>query len=176
LIVGLYNAETGQRLPVSQVEEANSDFVELGEVEILPPAAPLPAAAFEIQTPRQVFLSGLTWLGYDFYKLGHRSTPETPLHIGDPVQLVSYWRLDRPEPQVADSLLIEVTPNKGEARPISSIQPLVGVDYPLDWWQVGEIVRAQYVFFLSELEPGIYRLALTWKGQTVMTGPFRVEP
>lgn len=176
LIVGLYHPETGQRLPVSGMGEGTGDFVELGEVEILPAAAPLPAAAFEIQTPKQVPLAGLTWLGYDFYKLGHRSTPDTPLHTGDPVQLVAYWRLDRPEPQTEDTLLIELVTNQAETTGISLTQPLAGVDYPLDQWRVGEIVRAQYVFFLSGLEPGVYQVALTWQGQRVMTGPFRVEP
>jgi hypothetical protein len=114
-------------------------------------------------------------LGYDLYKLGHRSTPETALHPGDPLQVVAYWRLDQPVSLVTTPLSLKVVSSQGQETPVSITQPLAGVDYPPDRWQVGEIVRAQYVLFLSNLEPGVYHLELDWQGQKVMTRPFQVE-
>ena len=124
----------------------------------------------------------VTLLGYDLYKLGHRSTPDTPLHPGDPIHLVAYWRAHQPIQQLKDQLTIQVVTNRGQATPLSFTYPPAGVNHPITEWSAGEIVRAQYDLFLSNLEPGIYRLALTLdtndtSGQRVaaITNPFRVE-
>jgi hypothetical protein len=124
----------------------------------------------------------VTLLGYDLYKLGHRSTPETPLHPGDPVQLVAYWQVREPVRRLQDQLFIQVVTSSGESTPIFETRQPAGTDYPLPEWQEGEIIRAQYNFFLENLPPGTYRLALTLSGQaassgraTALTKPFRVE-
>jgi hypothetical protein len=178
LIVGLYHSQTGRRLPV----QGGQDFVELGQVEVSRPAAPLPLEAFAIQTPLNTPMLEVTLLGYDLYKLGHRSTPDTPLHPGDPVQLVAYWAADQPVRWLQDQLFIQVVTNEGEATPVFLTRPPAGTDYPIRAWQAGEIVRAQYNFFLDSLPPGIYYLALTLNGHetsaqrvTALTRPFRVE-
>jgi hypothetical protein len=64
---------------------------------------------------------------------------------------------------------------------MSTTQPLAGTDYPVAEWPAGEIVRAQYNFFLSDLKPGMYRLILTVEAENskqqgqVTTKPFRIE-
>jgi hypothetical protein len=124
----------------------------------------------------------VTLLGYDLYKLGHRSTPDTPLHSGDPVELVLYWLTREPVRQMQDQLFIQVVTNSGQATPILVTRQPAGTDYPIQKWQAGEIIRAQYDFFLDKLPPGTYRLALTLQGEeissqkvTALTKPFRVE-
>lgn len=178
LIIGLYDSQTGQRLPVAE----GQDFVELAQVEIVRPVTPLPPDAFKMQVTLNQPMLDVTLLGYDLYKLGHRSTPETPLHPGDPVQLVGYWQARKSVRRLQDQLFIQVVTNSGEATPIFVTRQPAGTDYPLPEWQEGEIIRAQYNFFLENLSPGTYRLALTLSGQetslgrvTALTQPFRVE-
>lgn len=191
LIVGLYHSATGQRLPVSapatesRVGEGYlpQDFVELSNVEIVRPEVPLPLAAFTMQVRLNTPLREVTLLGYDLYKTGHRSAPDIPLHPGDPVHLVAYWSASQPVQQLEDQLLLQVVTEEGQATPISVTAPPAGTAYPIDEWQPGEIIRAQYDLFLSNLEPGTYRLALTMKttdqpaGQavTALTRPFQVK-
>lgn len=178
LIVGLYDSQTGQRLPVA----GGQDFVELGQVEVTRPVVPLPATALNIQVTLNTPMREVTLLGYDFYKLGHGSTPETPLHPGDPVQLVVYWLAEQPVRWLQDQLFIQVVTNSGEATPIFITRQPAGTDYPIQQWREGEIIRAQYNFFLDNLPPRTYRLALTLNGPettaqhvTALTEPFRVE-
>jgi hypothetical protein len=183
LIVGLYDPATGQRLPLKEqgtgLEE--QDFIELDQIEVIHSPTALPLGAFDIQVPLHTSLLELSLLGYDFYKLGHRSVPDRPLRSGDAVQLVVYWRLEQPARLLKDQLSIRVVTNNGENTPISAAYPLAGTAYPISSWQTGEIVRAQYDFFLSDLKPGNYRLALSVEGETleqqseVLTKPFRVE-
>jgi hypothetical protein len=178
LIVGLYDSQTGQRLPVTE----GQDFVELGQVEVIRPNPPLPPEALRMQVALNTPMFEVMLLGYDLYKLGHRSTPDTPLHPGDPVQLVAYWLAREPVRWLQDQLFIQVVKNNGEATPIFVTRQPAGTDYPIQVWHEGEIIRAQYNFFLENLPPGTYRLALTLNvhqtsSQRVMalTKPFRVE-
>ncbi|HRV96803.1 MAG TPA: hypothetical protein P5526_31905, partial [Anaerolineae bacterium] len=162
LIIGLYHSETGQRLPVVGQDETQ-DFIVLDEVEVTRPAVPLPAGAFHIQQPIDVAQQGLRLLGYDFYKLGQRSNPASPLHPGDPIQLVAYWTLDGAKTRLENEVEIELIDSQGQATGVSVTKPLAGVDLPLAQWQPGEVIRAQYDLLLS-VEPGVYRLRLTVRG------------
>jgi hypothetical protein len=186
LIIGLYDSETGQRLPViSRVEsgaDSGRDFVELGEVEIIRPDIPLPYEAFNIQVPLNRPMLEVTLLGYDLYKLGHRSDPDTPLHPGDALHLVAYWMANQPVQWLEDQLLIQVVTMRGQNSPLFVTRQPSGTDYSIKEWQPGEIIRAQYDLSLNNLEPGTYRLALTLGGSkssmpqvVALTKPFRVE-
>ncbi|MCB0155540.1 MAG: glycosyltransferase family 39 protein [Anaerolineae bacterium] len=178
LIVGLYDRQNGQRLPLAGQA---GDFVALTALDIIKPAQPLPPEAFTIQHRLDASLGAVTLLGYDFYKVGYRSEPETPLHSGDPVQVVLYWQDGSPRAALADELRIEVVSSDGASSPLSMVRPLAGVDYPPNRWSPGETVRAQHEFFLAGLEPALYRLAFSLigaeSGQTevVYSRPFRVE-
>jgi hypothetical protein len=95
---------------------------------------------------------------------------------------VGYWQAREPIRRLQDQLFIQVVTNSGEATPIFVTRQPAGTDYPLQEWQEGEIIRAQYNFFLENLPPGTYRLTLTLSGQetssgrvTALTKPFRVE-
>ncbi|MCB0191341.1 MAG: glycosyltransferase family 39 protein [Anaerolineae bacterium] len=179
LIMGLYHSETGQRLRLGG-NDAAQDFVVLGDVAVGRSNVPLPAGAFTIQQRVDITQHGMRLVGYDLYKLGYRSTPETPLRSGEPLQLVVYWSLAASNSPVQDELHIEVIDNLGQSIGEPLVRPLAGVDYPAAQWQPGEIVRAQYSFPLA-VEPGSYRLRLSVPGQDgeppfeTTTQSFRVE-
>lgn len=183
LIVGLYDSATGQRLPVTSSDgEQRRDFIELSEVEIVRPATPLPLDAFNIQVRLNRPMVDVVLLGYDLYKTGHRSTPNAPLHPGDPLHLVAYWMPRWPVRWLEDQLFIQVITNTGRPSPLFVTRHPSGTDYSIKQWQPGEIIRAQYDLFLTNLEPGTYRLALTLGVSKVsnqrvvaVTQPFRVE-
>jgi 4-amino-4-deoxy-L-arabinose transferase-like glycosyltransferase len=95
LIVGLYHSQTGQRLSVAAAGDSGEvgpgDVVDLGQVEVVSPAEPLPLAAFDIQVPGRIQLNELVLFGYDLHKLGDRSSPAEALRSTDPIQLVLAW-------------------------------------------------------------------------------------
>jgi hypothetical protein len=166
---GLYNSATGQRLPVN-----NADFAELAFIEVVAPLEPLPRAAFDIQTPLDADLGGVTLLGYDFYKLGHRSQPEMPLHPGDPVELVTYWQ-QGVGGSAANEMTVRVVTEDGTPSGDLLTAVLASPDYPPQVWQPGEIVRGQVTFFLSGLSPGGYQLEFAVQTETARGEPFTVE-
>ena len=180
LIAGLYHSQTGKRLSVSN-PAAGLDFAEIGKIEIVPSPEPLPVEAFDIQTRLKAPLFDLQLLGYDFYKAGYRSEPHTPLHSGDLARLALYWMSTQDELAVGNTVRIDVIAEDGTATDVSLTFPLAGVDYSLDQWQNGEIVRGQYDLFLTGLMPGDYRLKVavenleTDQVAEVETQTFRVQ-
>ena len=178
LIVGLYDNETGQRLPLAGADSP-TNFIHLADLEIVLPAVLLPVEAFNIQTRLNVAMGEVTLLGYDLYKAGHRSDPESPLQPGDPLHLTLYWQAVRPVLGLEDQLFIQLV--EGSQPALSMTRKPAGTDYPINQWAPGEIVRGQYDFFLSEIRPGTYRLAFTLisklSGQRIvaLSQPFRVE-
>lgn len=171
LIAGLYHSQTGQRLPV----EGGENFVALGTVEIIRPEVPLPREAFDIQNPETVGLGNINLLGYDLYKLGHRSTPDTPLQPGDPLHLTLYWQATQTISNVENKLRLEIESANGEASGIGVDTTPAGVDYPASAWQPGEIVRGQFDMFLSGLAPGDYRVVIKRGDEQALTRPFSVN-
>jgi mannosyltransferase len=157
LIVGLYDSATGARVP----SEGGGDFIRLGSVLAVRNPSPLPLEAFRMQ---QSF-DGPPLLGYDLYKLGHASDPETPLQPGDPLHLNLYWQTSAvlPAQDVVDLRLIN-----GEGEVAAAWQQQVaGVNYPMAHWAEGEIVRGQYDLFLTNVPPGFYHLEIALEGEVV---------
>ncbi|GAB4543272.1 MAG: hypothetical protein Kow0063_36290 [Anaerolineae bacterium] len=155
VVAGLYDAATGQRLPV-----AGGDFVELGKVTLVK-AAPPPLEALHFQYPANVSLGPLRLLGYDRYKLGHRYAPDTALRPGDPLHVVLYWQAQS-WLQRDWRLELQLIP---AARPdlvlAGGVFPAAGVGYPTTRWEPGEVVRAQFDLFLpGDAPPGTYRVSL----------------
>ncbi|MEM7345641.1 MAG: hypothetical protein AAF485_15470, partial [Chloroflexota bacterium] len=183
LIVGLYNSQTGQRLPLQSPEgDIIGDFIELDTVEVVRRDTPLPVEAFNIQTPLNVQMLDVDLLGYDLHKVGHRSSPDTPLHPGDLVQLTLYWQPYQQVFWTSDQLFIQLITNVSRDDLLFVTHQPAGVDYPINTWQPGAIVRAQHTLFLPDVEPGLYRLALTLTVAqisadrvVVLTEPFQVK-
>ncbi|MFQ5577797.1 MAG: hypothetical protein ACE5G8_12515, partial [Anaerolineae bacterium] len=157
LIAGLYNSATGERLPVI----GGGDFVELGTVQVVRNPSPLPPEAFHIQHP----LNAPPLLGYDLYKSGYASAPETPLSPGDPLHLNLYWQKpDNPPPE--DALELRLVNRRGDS-PATWQFPAAGAPYPMVNWADSEIVRGQFDLFLSNVPPGEYRLEV-WLGGKIV--------
>jgi hypothetical protein len=156
VIVGLYDAASGQRLPTP-----TGDFIELGTLTVERPATPPPVAALRFRYPANADLGPLRLLGYDRYRLGHSYDPDTPLHPGDPLHVILYWQAPS-QPQADWQVTLRLVPAADPAAPVAEgVFPAAGVDYPATRWQPGEIVRAQFDLFLpGSTPPGDYGATL----------------
>ncbi len=157
LIIGMYDAITGDRLPTS-----SGDFVELGRVAVEKPASPPPLAALRFDHAADVNFGPLRLLGYDRYRLGHSHDPDTPLHPGDPLRVILYWQAQE-RPQTDWQLALQLAPVANPASPVADrVFPAAGVHYPTTRWEPGEVVRAQFDIFLpGDAVPGDYRVNLS---------------
>jgi mannosyltransferase len=179
LVAGLYNSRNGERLIADQA--TGTDFIDLGVVQVIVPDPPLPAEAFTIQNQMDVGLHDLRLLGYDLYKVGHRSTPDTPLTSNDPLRVVLYWQAATSAPAIADQVTIDLVNTTGINPGVTVSGPLAGLHYPPEQWQSSEIVRGQFDLFLSGVLPGEYRPVFTvstseGNDPVQVTGmPFRVQ-
>jgi hypothetical protein len=160
LIAGLYHSRTGERLRVSAAPDGN-DFLTLGTIEVTRREKPLPIEAFRMQHR----LNGPPLRGYDLYKLGHASEPMGRLQPGDPLHLNLYWQQSD---QLAgiETVDIQLLDRHGQVIRNWADQPLAA-GYPSEAWSAGEIVRSQYDFFLNDVGPGQYQLAITLGSQTI---------
>lgn len=166
VVVGLYDASNGQRLPTS-----GGDFVELGRLTVKKPAAPPPTVALNYQHSAGVEFGSLRLLGYDRYKPGHGYDPDTPLQPGDPVHVVLYWQAQN-RPQLDWRVALQLAPSANPALPVAEgAFPAAGVDYPTTRWEPGEIVRAQFDLFLPSDAPlGEYRVNVRLLDETGLPG------
>jgi hypothetical protein len=136
-------------------------------------AKPLPLEAFQMQ---QMLATGPLLLGYDLYKLGHASDPETPLYSGDPLHINLYWQKPAGS-DFASASLVDFRLLDAQGKMVATWQnPVAGIDYPMMDWIAGEILRGQFDFFLSEVPPGHYQLEVQLNNEVVgTTRPFQVE-
>jgi hypothetical protein len=80
LIVALYDAGNGARLPTP-----TGDAAQLGEIEVVRPDRALPLDLLPMQHRLNAQLGPAMLAGYDAYKKDHSFAPETPLQVGDVV-------------------------------------------------------------------------------------------
>ncbi len=93
--VGLYDAATGQRLPV-----AGRDYVSLGQVELQRPVVPPPIEVYNLRQRPAVAVGDFTILGYDAFKRGFDHAPDTPIRAGDEVQVTLLWQARAANPRL----------------------------------------------------------------------------
>jgi hypothetical protein len=155
IIVGLYDAVTGQRLPAR-----GGDFVEIERITVERPAAPPPLQALRFRHPVGTDIGTLRLLGYDRYKLSHSHDPDTPLNPGDPLHMVLFWQTHS-RPQVNWQVAIELISTKSASPIVQGVFPAAGVTYPTAEWEPEEVVRAQFDIFLpGDVAPGSYQMRL----------------
>ncbi len=132
LIVALYDATTGTRLPV-----ANGDTWVVGEVTVVLPRQPFPAALVPVQHRINRQLGPLTLVGYSAHRLGMAHAPATALVAGDLVEFIFLWQAPtpRPTPWPAAS---KVTLTLGGAQ--IDFAP-AGEAYPTAQWQAGQLLQ-----------------------------------
>jgi len=158
LIVGLYDAASGARLPVlsSQVD-ATADYAILSTFEVKRPAKPLLEVMPRMRHPAYVRVGPFRLLGSDCFKLGHDSDPEAAIYPGDPLHIVLYWRA---EDALHSDWHIQLKITTESATILTGRDyPLAGVEYPTSLWSPGDVVRAQYDLFVPvEAAPTTYQL------------------
>ncbi len=155
LILAVYDAETGERLPVS-----GQDHLNLGNIKILRPSQPPPVEALGITSPRNARFGPFELLGFDLFKLGFEHLPDAPIGPGDMIMVNLYWRaLLKPREDWTVELSLV-----GGSRLASVEAPLAGIDYPTSQWEEKEIVRGQFLLQVPpSVPPGQYRLFLRVK-------------
>lgn len=131
LIVALYDSTTGQRLLTPSGEVA-----ELGQIQVLRPARPLPLDIIPMQHRLNRQFSGLTLVGYAAYRQGYSHAPETPISVGEQVHFTFYWQAVIPLPPD-----LTFTLRLGDQQLTA---PLAGGSYPTGQWQPGELVRGEF--------------------------------
>ncbi len=157
IVVGMYSPISGQRLIVSEGEQARGDHLVLDSIEVLRPRKPPALTALKMQHEVGINYDDLVLLGYNLYKLGYEHQPIEPLHPGDILHLDLYWRAFR-VPQDDWQLTLQLLDGKGNILATQQAKP-ASVDYPTTSWKVGEVVRGQYDVFIPPQAPkGSYRL------------------
>jgi len=126
LILAMYDAVTGQRLPVTG-EGAQGDYLLLGDVTIVPPAKAPPLAILSIRYPAEDVRGPFRFLGHDRYKQGFAHAPDTPLQPGDILHLTTFWEaLESPDGDYQFEFRMD-------DMPLGRF-PLVGPGYPTSQW------------------------------------------
>ncbi len=152
LIAGVYEAQSGRRLAVT---ETGKDHIDLGPLQVERPARPLPAAALA----PTYHLGGATFgplrlIGYDRHELGKPRTVVAPLSAGAPLHLALYWQAT-----TAPAGDWEYRLWLGE-RLWADWSP-IGGGYLTGRWAAGELLRDQLDQFLpADLPAGEHRLRL----------------
>jgi mannosyltransferase len=129
----LYEADTGTRVPFS-----GDDMLSLGSVIVERAVQSPPTTVIPMQYRLEKMLGKIELVGYDAYRRGFAHAPQTPLHPGDAVTLIFYWRAPSPLPTdwPAD-LTMKLQLGESELS-----APLAGGAYPTGAWTAGELVRS----------------------------------
>ena len=169
LIVGVYDAATGARLPLPD----GADALILAAVQVERPAVPPDPDALDRRVEAHERLGDLTLMGWRFNKLGFDHAPETPLHAGEPMQVVLFWRAERDAPH-APAFTLRLLDADGREVGAWGWTPTEG-RFPLDAWRQGDVVRDPQVVFVPGVPPGAYTLVLDADGERVVLGRVVLE-
>lgn len=156
--IGLYNSQTGQRLPIKDGKgESIGDRYLIGPV-VIGRALSTPAVdllGFE-QPSSAVFDGRLRLLGHSVDALGR---PSDYVNYGseDIIQVTLFWQ---PESALAADYRVEVL-FRGQAGEVAAqrLLPMAGGQYPPSQWQPGEVIRDQHRLPLHGLA-GEYTLSI----------------
>lgn len=154
LIVGMYDPQTGARLPVGA-----TDHIDLGTVRVHRPDTPPSPEALAMQHPDAFKFDEITLLGNDRYKRGYSFNPSEPLRKNDLLHLTLYWRADV-KPTAAWWFTARLV--RGADKELASTSgPLVSELYPTLNWDQGEVVRGEHDLLIPDyVEPGRYQLQI----------------
>ncbi|HSJ57232.1 MAG TPA: hypothetical protein VLC95_08620, partial [Anaerolineae bacterium] len=170
--VGLYDAETGQRL----VTADGVSQVWLDPLTVERPAAPAPVAALGMEETISLDWGSLTLLGYDLHELGLAHQPDAPLSPGDVLHLNLYWRAE--EVPGGDWGVTMTMVDDEEQRRLTGWEGEPVMGYPTSLWQVGDVWRGQFNLPIpAHLPPSRYRLRIQSTAPSrVALDPFLTEP
>jgi hypothetical protein len=155
-IVGMYDAETGERLKLSD----GSDFISLPPINVQRSKTPPSLDALDMQDRKNFDFGAITLLGHDRYKRGFGHQPDEPLRPGDLLHLTFYWRAN-----VAPRAdwWFDLALSDGAGNTVATLKaPLVSENYLTTLWQEGEVVRGEHDLLIPpDLPPNTHRLSLT---------------
>ena len=171
LITGMYDALTGQRIPVTQNGQTR-DFVDIPvRVIVKRPPVPPPVDVLPMRYRVNETWGPILLLGYDRYKRGFRHAPDTPIHPGDFLHLTLFWKA-REAPRERWRATISIVDTWGNV--ISSVtDDLAGPTYPTEKWSTGEVVRGEFDLYLSpNAKAGTYGIQIQlWKNDAPVREP-----
>lgn len=174
LEIGLYDAQTGERLPVLEEGQVLGDRILLEPVQVLKAQAPALIEALNIQDRRDVAYGPVHLLGYDLSRLGYEHKPDEPLRPGDTVHLTLYWQAVA-EIEADFTLTLRLLDGGGTPVVSRDVRPVRGA-YPPTAWEAGEIVRDQHYLVLpASLPGGRYDLILQVRGTSVEKAPLLLK-
>ncbi|MGQ9676814.1 MAG: glycosyltransferase family 39 protein [Chloroflexota bacterium] len=156
--IGLYNSQTGQRLPIK-----DSEGVVIGDRHLIGPvmigrALSAPATdllGFE-QPSSAVFDGRLRLLGHSVDALGR--PPDYVNYVGeDTLQVTLFWQ---PQAALGADYRLEVRLQDGAGKVVAQhLLAMAGGQYPPSQWQPGEVIRDQHRVPLAGLA-GEYTLSV----------------
>jgi hypothetical protein len=145
--VAIYDPDNSQRLVIAERantadgDNAGSDALNLGAIDIERPVRPLPIEVVPMQQRLQRQLGVVRLVGYDLYKRGFAHDPAQPLAPGDLLHVVFYWQAPKPLPDNWPSDL-GFTLQLGAA---TLTAPLLGQGHlPTGAWQPGDLLRSEF--------------------------------
>jgi len=169
--VGLYDAETGQRL----LTPGGEGQVWLEPLLVERPQAPAPVAALGMMQAVAADFGPLLLLGYDAHRLGFAHEPQAPLHPGDVLHTNLYWQAQAALGGDWQVVLRLVGPG-GQAVANATAAPAGA--FPTSLWQVGDVWRGQFDLPLPGSAPtGRYQLQVRLLAPDGSEQePFLIEP
>ncbi len=147
LIVAVYDAETGSRIPAQ-----SDDAVELARLELVRPEQTVPVSIVPIQHRASLDFGRLDAIGYDYHRKAFAHAPLTAIPGGALVQVTLYW--NAPSPLPSD------WPEDMRMRLLLGDQsieaPLAGGSYPTGQWRAGELVRSTFEIRFDGSDPVLW--------------------
>jgi hypothetical protein len=157
--VGMYGLESGIRLPVTEVGQAESDHVLLQSVQIIGASSPPPISTLGMNKELDVQYGEVSLRGYDLSRLGHEHEPLSPVRAGDILHLTLFWAATgQSDSDMVVTLRLE--DQRGASWLERQAMPTEGM-YPSSSWRATEIVRDQHNLHLADLPSGTYHLFLS---------------
>ena len=146
LEVGMYDAETGQRL----LAPGDEGQVWLEPVTVERPTSSAPIAALGMHHAAGAEFGALTLLGYDLYKLGFAHQPDAPFRPGDVVHVNLYWQAQADPGGDWQVTIAWVGP---DGRDLVSVVAEPAGAYPTSLWRAGDVWRGQFNLALPNDAP-----------------------
>lgn len=155
IVVGLYDLETGQRLPaLSDRPQDEGTAVRLTSTRVEKPRYFPPPQAVTPQYPFRAIFGPVELLGYDLTRRGEEA-PRQVFAPGEVASVVFHWRAqERPIQDLP--LTLRLLDNEGRVTWEEAGPP---AGYPTSAWEAGELVRDEHWIPLF-LAPGRYSFVL----------------
>jgi len=131
IVIGLYDASTGQRLVTQDVHGARVEYAVVEQLRVAPDqpvtVSPEHAADYQLGT-------GIRLIGYDVSSV---------VAAGDPLTVTLYWRADE-QPDGSYTAFVHLLDADGQQVAQHDSLPRYG-RYPTQAWRVGDVVPDEHV-------------------------------